>query len=52
MRRWLVFLVIVVGAILLGRRLAGWLRENMQSLPERMMSHMQQMMEKMPEDSP
>ena len=52
MRRWLVFLVIVVGAILLGRRLAGRLREHMQSLPERMMSHMQQMMEKMPEDSP
>ena len=52
MRRWLLALAIVIGSILLGRRLAGRLRERMQSLPERMMSHMQQMMEKMPEDFP
>jgi hypothetical protein len=52
MRRWLLLLAIVAGGILLGRRLAGRVREHMQSLPERMMSHMQQMMEKMPEESP
>ncbi|UCH86290.1 MAG: hypothetical protein JSU97_07085 [Dehalococcoidia bacterium] len=52
MRRWLLLLAIVAGSILLGRRLAGRLREHMQSLPERMCSHMQQMMEKMPEEFP
>jgi hypothetical protein len=52
MRRWLLLLAIVAGGILLGRRLAGRVREHMQSLPERMMAHMQQMMEKMPEESP
>jgi hypothetical protein len=52
MRRFLLFLVIVAGAIFLGRRLAGRLRERVQSLPERMMSHMQHMMEKMPEEFP
>jgi hypothetical protein len=52
MRRWLLLLAIVAGGILLGRRLAGRVREHMQSLPERMTSHMQQMMEKMPEESP
>ncbi len=52
MRRWLLLLAILAGGILLGRRLAGRLQEHMQSLPERMMAHMHQVMEKMPEDFP
>jgi len=52
MKRVVLLLVILAGGILLGRRLAGRLHERVQSLPERMMSHMSQMMEKMPEDSP
>jgi len=56
MRRWLLPLAIVAGAIVLARRLAGRFREHIQSLPERMMSGMQQrmaqMMEEMSERSP
>jgi hypothetical protein len=52
MRRLLLLLAIVAGAIVLGRRLSGRFRERIQDLPERMMSGMQQMMEKMPEDFP
>ena len=52
MTRLLLLLAVVAGGILLGRRLAGPFRERLQSLPERMMSHMQHVMEEMPEDFP
>ena len=52
MKRLMLLLVILAGGVLLGRRLAGRLHERVQALPERMMSHMSQVMEKMPEGSP
>jgi hypothetical protein len=52
MKRLLLLLAILAGVTILGRRLSGRFRERIQALPERMMSGMQQMMEKMPEDFP
>jgi hypothetical protein len=56
MRRALLLLTIVAGGSVLVRRLAGWIRERIEALLERVTSAMQQkmagMMEEMPEGCP